>query len=90
MAKKFRYHPKGVCSQLYEVEINDDDTIKSLKITGGCPGNLLGISKMVVGMPVDHVIEIFEGTPCGFKKTSCPDQIARALKSYKNGEVEFI
>ena len=78
----FEYRPRGVCSQKYTFEI-EGDTIKSVKILGGCAGNLLGISKIIRGMKIDDVIEDFEGTPCGYKKTSCPDQIARAMKAYK-------
>lgn len=76
---KYTYRPRGVCSQLMEIEI-EDGVVKSLKVTGGCSGNLQGISKLVVGMPVEEVISRLEGIRCGFKNTSCPDQLARALK----------
>ena len=62
---------------------NDNDTIRNIEIAGGCPGNLLGITHLLKGMKVDEVIERFDGVPCGLKTTSCPDQIARALKAYK-------
>ena len=79
---KFEYVPKGVCSRHYEFDI-EDDTIKSLKVIGGCQGNLSGISRIVVGMKIDDVIKAFEGVDCGGRGTSCPDQISRALKAYK-------
>lgn len=82
----FEYDPKGVCSQHYTFDI-EDDVIKSLKVIGGCQGNLTGISKIVVGMKIDNVIKAFEGTDCHFKGTSCPDQIAKALKAYKENIV---
>jgi len=76
---KFTYRPKGVCSQLMEIE-TEDGKIKSFKVTGGCDGNLQGISRLVVGMEVEEVIRRLEGVRCGYKPTSCPDQLARALK----------
>jgi len=77
------YDPKGVCSYHYTIEIDEtNDTIKSCKVFGGCAGNLLGISKIITGMNVKDVIEDFEGVDCHGKGTSCPDQIAKALKSY--------
>ncbi|MBO4919848.1 MAG: TIGR03905 family TSCPD domain-containing protein [Erysipelotrichaceae bacterium] len=82
---KFDYYPKGVCSRRYTIEI-EDDKILSLHVEGGCQGNLAGISRIVVGMHVDDVISAFEGVDCGGKGTSCPDQIARALISYKNSK----
>jgi len=79
---KFDYTPKGVCSRHFTFEI-EDDIIKSVSIVGGCQGNLSGISKLITGMNVNDVIEKIEGTTCGPKPTSCPDQIAKALKAYK-------
>ena len=80
--EQFSYKPKGTCSKLLNFEM-EDDKIKSLQVVGGCPGNLLGISRIVKDMPVDQVIEAFDGVHCGGKSTSCPDQIAQALKQYK-------
>lgn len=80
---EFTYKPKGVCSKLMELDI-EDGKIKSLKVTGGCSGNLQGIARLVAGMDVDEAISRMEGIRCGFKATSCPDQIAQALKQYKN------
>ena len=83
---KFEYYPKGVCSRRYVIDI-EDDKIVSLEVEGGCQGNLRGISRIVQGMHVDDVIKAFEGVDCNFKGTSCPDQIARALKSYKESQI---
>ena len=83
---KITYRPKGVCSQLMDIEV-EDGKIESVKVTGGCSGNLQGISSLLKGMDVDEAISRMEGIRCGFKATSCPDQIAQALKQYKNAEV---
>ena len=74
----FSFRPKGVCSQLMEIDI-EDGKIANLTVLGGCSGNLQGISRLVQGMPVETVIEQLQGIRCGFKNTSCPDQLARAL-----------
>ena len=73
------YRPKGVCSQLIRVEL-DGDTIKNVEFVGGCNGNTQGISSLVRGMRVDDAIARMEGITCGYKSTSCPDQLAQALK----------
>lgn len=80
---KITYRPKGVCSQLMDIEV-EDGKIESVKVTGGCSGNLQGISSLLKGMNVDEAISRMEGIRCGLKATSCPDQIAQALKQYKN------
>ncbi|MDO4378568.1 MAG: TIGR03905 family TSCPD domain-containing protein [Erysipelotrichia bacterium] len=80
---KYEFSPKGVCSQKFEFEI-ENNVIKSFKATGGCKGNLAGIGKLLVGMSVDEVIDRLDGVTCGIKPTSCPDQIAQALMAYKN------
>ena len=79
---KISYRPRGVCSRLMEIEI-EDDKIRDVKVTGGCDGNLKGISKLLVGMNVDDAIERMQGIRCGFKNTSCPDQLAIALNEYR-------
>ena len=76
---KFTYRPRGVCSQLMEIEI-EDGVLKSLSVMGGCDGNLKGIARLVEGMTVEEVIRRLEGVRCGRKPTSCPDQLAKALK----------
>ena len=79
---KYTYIPHGVCSRLIELEI-EDDVIKSCHFMGGCHGNLQGIGKLVQGMEVDEAIEKLEGIDCSGRGTSCPDQLARALKAAK-------
>ena len=81
--KEFSYKTSGVCSRKIDVQI-EDDRIVSVKFTGGCSGNTQGIESLVAGMPVDEVIQRLQGISCGFKKTSCPDQLAQALTAYKN------
>ena len=76
------YRPQGVCSQLINVEL-DGDVIKSVEFVGGCAGNTMAISQLVKGMKVDDAIQRMEGITCGFKPTSCPDQLAKALKLAK-------
>lgn len=76
---KITYKPKGVCSRLMEVE-TQDGIITKVEVTGGCSGNLQGISRLVVGMDVQEAISRLEGIKCGRKSTSCPDQLAQALK----------
>ncbi len=78
---RYEYIPKGVCSRKFVFEI-EDNIIKNLEVSGGCQGNLSGISKILRGMNINDVIKAFEGTTCGPKKTSCPDQIAVALKEF--------
>ena len=73
------YKPKGVCSQLMTIDV-ENGIIKKVEVKGGCSGNLQGISKLLVGMPVKEAIEKMEGIRCGNKSTSCPDQLAQGLK----------
>ena len=74
------YRPRGVCSQLMDIEM-EDGVVRSLKVTGGCSGNLQGIARLVAGMKVEEVIARLDGVHCGMKATSCPDQLAQALKA---------
>lgn len=71
-------HPQGVCARAMTVEI-ENGTVRSLRVVGGCPGNLQGIARLVEGMPADEVIRRLSGIRCGGKATSCPDQLAQAL-----------
>lgn len=73
------YQPKGVCSKAIDVQV-EDGVIKSVEFTGGCNGNLQGISRLVTGMKIDDAIDRLKGIKCGFKSTSCPDQLACALQ----------
>ena len=75
-----KYKTQGVCSSLIDIEMNGD-IIESVKFTGGCNGNLQGISALVKGMTAQDTISRLRGIRCGFKTTSCPDQLAQALES---------
>ncbi|MBQ8314574.1 MAG: TIGR03905 family TSCPD domain-containing protein [Lachnospiraceae bacterium] len=77
-----RYKTSGTCSSAIDFEV-EDGIVKSVKFIGGCNGNTQGISKLVEGMPVDEVVSRLEGIKCGFKSTSCPDQLAKALKEWR-------
>lgn len=72
----------GTCSQMIDFEV-EGDIIKSVAFTGGCNGNLKGISALVRGMKVEEAIAKLKGIKCGMKNTSCPDQLAHALEQYK-------
>ena len=76
---QYEYKTKGTCSQRIFFEI-EDGKVKNVQYMGGCNGNLKGIGSLVEGMDAEEVISRLEGTTCGFKSTSCPDQLARALK----------
>ena len=78
----FQYNTHGVCSKSIYFEV-EDNKVKNVTYIGGCNGNLKGIGSLVEGMDIDEVISRLEGTTCGSKKTSCPDQLAKALKAYK-------
>lgn len=73
------YKTKGTCSSRMRIEV-EDGVVQSVQITGGCDGNLQGLSRLVTGMKAEEVIARLEGIRCGFKPTSCPDQLAQALK----------
>ena len=75
----YTYTPKGVCSRRMTVEL-EDGIIRSVQVEGGCNGNLQGISRLVVGMTAQDAIERMKGIRCGFRPTSCPDQLSQALE----------
>ena len=77
---KHTYYPQGTCSQVFEFEIVDGK-IHNVQFYGGCSGNTQGVSRLVEGMEVEEVIERLEGIRCGFKTTSCPDQLTKAIKA---------
>ena len=77
----FSFNPKGVCSQKMTVEI-EDGKIVSLKVEGGCDGNLKGISALVVGMTPEECVRRLDGIRCKTKPSSCPGQLAEGLKEY--------
>ena len=76
----YTYAPRGVCSRRMTVELSDDGVIENVRIDGGCNGNLQGISRLVQGMKAEEAIARMEGISCGGKPTSCPDQLAKALR----------
>jgi uncharacterized protein (TIGR03905 family) len=80
---QFTYKTKGTCSQMISFEVNEN-IVTNVQYFGGCNGNLKGIGKLVEGMHIDEVITRLEGIQCGMKATSCPDQLAQALKEAKN------
>ena len=80
---EFVYNTRGTCSSQIIIDIAVDKTITSVRFIGGCNGNLKGIAKLVEGQQIDEVISRLEGITCGFKPTSCPDQLATALKQIK-------
>ncbi len=73
------YQTQGTCSRYIEVEL-DGETIREVNFIGGCNGNTQGVAKLVQGQNAQHVIELLEGTDCGGRGTSCPDQLAKALR----------
>ena len=75
----YSYRPKGVCSQRMTIEL-EDGVIRDVQILGGCNGNLQGIAALVRGMKAEDAIARMRGIRCGFKNTSCPDQLAKALE----------
>ncbi|MDO5038407.1 TIGR03905 family TSCPD domain-containing protein [Clostridium sp.] len=79
----YTYKTTGVCSTEIHIDV-ENNTIKTVEFVRGCPGNLFGISKLVEGMNIDDAISKLEGIKCGNKDTSCPDQLSKALKEYKN------
>ena len=80
---QYTYRTKGVCSQVITFEV-EDSKVSNVQFFGGCNGNLKGIGALVEGMDIDDVIARVEGIKCGMKQTSCPDQLAKALKEAKN------
>ena len=77
------YKTKGTCSTQIDIEV-DGDIIKSVKFTGGCNGNLQGVSRLVEGMKAEDAIDKLRGIKCGFKPTSCPDQLSYAIEQAMN------
>ena len=85
MTKTLVYKTRGTCSREIKITL-DGDTVESVSFVGGCHGNLQGISALVKGRKIDEVIDTLQGIKCGFKNTSCPDQLATALREAKNAE----
>ena len=78
----FAYAPKGVCARRFDITV-EDGAVQSVQVLGGCSGNLQGVAALLKGMPVEEAIQRLEGIRCGMKATSCPDQIAQALKTVR-------
>ncbi|MCI8590067.1 MAG: TIGR03905 family TSCPD domain-containing protein [Clostridiales bacterium] len=83
METTFDYQPRGTCSRNIQITV-DGDTVIRVAFTGGCSGNTQGVSALCAGMKIDDLIEKLSGIRCGTKSTSCPDQLADALRRYKN------
>ena len=81
--KHMQYQTKGTCSKLIDVSADENNVIQQVFFLGGCHGNLQGISKLVTGQKIDDVIHSLDGIRCGYKGTSCPDQLCRALEQLK-------
>lgn len=79
MAKEYTYQTKGTCSSLITFTLNDDNTLTGVSFRGGCNGNLQGVSRLVEGMSAEEVLKRCGGIRCGFKSTSCPDQLSKAI-----------
>ena len=82
ITKDITFTPEGVCSKQIDISVVND-TIRSVQFTKGCPGNTQAVARLVEGMQIDDAIAKLDGILCGDKNTSCPDQLARALKSLK-------
>jgi uncharacterized protein (TIGR03905 family) len=82
MKKKLEYKTQGTCSRAVTVEV-EDGVITDCKFSGGCSGNTQGVAALVVGMGIDEAVAKIKGIKCGFKNTSCPDQLALALEEIK-------
>jgi uncharacterized protein (TIGR03905 family) len=79
------YKTKNTCSKEIRFEVDDNNIITDCEFVGGCMGNTQGVARLVIGRSVDDVISTVEGIQCGWRGTSCPDQLAQALKTYKAG-----
>lgn len=82
------YKTNGVCSRNIEIVIDDNNIIESVNFVGGCHGNTQGISKLVIGMDAKEVVSRLKNIRCGFKSSSCPDQLATALEQYLSEKSE--
>ena len=78
------YNTQGTCSRQIIIDVDENGVIENVTFIGGCNGNTKGISQLVKGMQMEDVIEKLQGTTCGFRPTSCPDQLATALKQIKD------
>ena len=77
---EYNYRPSGVCSKNIKFEI-ENGIVKNVQFTGGCAGNTQGIARLCEGRTVDELVSVLEGIKCGFKSTSCPDQLSKAIRA---------
>ena len=84
MAEHISYTTSGTCARRIEIDV-ENGIVKNVEYIGGCSGNTQGVAALVRGMTVEEAIARLEGIRCGFKSTSCPDQLAKALKKLQNG-----
>lgn len=82
------FRPQGTCSQEMRVRLDENNVIEELEVLGGCSGNLQGIAALVRGMPAQEAVARLKGICCGFKPTSCPDQLARGLEKALAGQAK--
>ncbi len=80
--EKYEFVPKGVCCRKMVVSV-DNGIVRDVEFIGGCPGNTLGIASLIKGMKIEEVVSKLDGIKCGFKKTSCPNELAKFLKDIK-------
>ena len=80
---QYIYNTQGTCSKQIIIDVDDSGVVENVTFIGGCNGNTKGISSLVKGMKIDEVVEKLQGITCGFRPTSCPDQLATALKQIK-------
>ncbi len=81
---EYTFRPRGVCSMQIKFEIDEDNKVKNIRFLGGCSGNTQGVSKLAEGRDANELISLLSGTDCGGRGTSCPDQLAKAIKEAIN------
>ncbi len=81
--KEIDFTPSGICARNIRISLDDDDRVQDLRFVGGCDGNHKGLAALIKGMKADEAIERLSGITCGFRSTSCPDQVAVALRKAK-------
>ena len=84
---QYTYQTRGTCSRGIVIEV-ENDVVTKVNYIGGCPGNTQGVARLAENRPVDELISILDGIRCGYKPTSCPDQLAQALKQIKDGKLQ--
>lgn len=83
--KMIGYTPSGVCSKYMEIIVDNDNIIKEVNITGGCAGNTMAVSKLLIGMSVEKAKDLLSSIPCGKRATSCPNELSKALQEIFDG-----